>query len=196
MYAGTVFTARLSGSTAVAVRCENCRVKYYYPLHRTAVASETAHYGVGLDTARSRARKRVHELLRHMLEERIEAVPCPRCGCYQEKMFPLLRAPRYRWMQDIGILGMLFSFFAAIALLLLIFAPGLRPLVNINSEVAVGLFVCIGTAFLLSLGLLLMRGRRQAAYDPNDPETELERIALSRKLSITKEQAEAIMQDQ
>jgi hypothetical protein len=44
--------------------------------------------------------------------------------------------------------------------------------------------------------LLLVRWHKNANYDPNDPETEQERIELGRRFTITKEEAEELMEQE
>jgi hypothetical protein len=43
-----------------------------------------------------------------------------------------------------------------------------------------------------SITLLCLRGYLNARYDPNDPETEEERIKLGRSRSLTREEAEEL----
>jgi len=54
----------------------------------------------------------------------------------------------------------------------------------------------IAAAMVLSgIALLLVRHFKNANYNPNDPESEQERIELGRSLGITQEEAEQLMSD-
>jgi hypothetical protein len=171
---------RYSGETAVAVHCENCRRKYYYRLKRSARAEATSK-----DQARLIAKQR----LCRKLDGDIDPVPCPSCGWLQEEMVPLLRTPRLRWMQHLGIATLVIGAIFCIPLFLY-FDPTTRPADKPSLPLAVvsgSLVVWGGLSMLTMLG---MRSYLNARYDPNDPETEEERIKEGRRRSLTREEAD------
>jgi hypothetical protein len=195
-YGGVTYTARVSGTTAVAVRCEQCRNKYHYQLSRTAYGRDSAPYGLGSKTAKRNANKRARRRLEQMLEDDIDPVPCPKCGWYQEAMLGLLQGARLKWMRKTGIISVFVGWGIAMlaAFLLLVALNNERHQLPLIVPLILGL---LAVPFLLAAAvLLLVRRHRNAKFDPNDPETEQERMELGRRLSITKEEAEALMKHQ
>lgn len=195
VYDGVNYTATVKGSTPVAVRCEKCGHKYYYLLVCTAVGRGQAPYGLGAEAAKERARAAAERQLRRMLETEIVPVPCPQCGWYQEEMIPQLKAPRLRWMRFVGISGVVVGGLVAVVATLLTAASGERHSTIEPAAVVVAWGVTAIT-LLGGIALLLVRRHKNAGYDPNNPETEQERIELGRRFTITKEEAEELMQDQ
>jgi hypothetical protein len=175
--------ASAAGSTVVAVRCENCRNKYYYELNRAVRTFESG---------RERARKAAEHQLRQRLDNDIDPIPCPHCGWFQKEMISLLRSWRLRWMKVLGIIGLAASVpisFVGIAL------SDQRNQQRINIEPRVKyliwglyIFTLLGAALLF-----LVRNVRNSKYDPNDPETEQERIEFGRRFAITKDEADKIL---
>jgi hypothetical protein len=174
---------RLTGLTAVAVRCESCRRKYHYRLKRTVRAEAMS---------REQARRRAKQLLLRKLDCDIDPVPCPSCGCYQEEMLPLLLRPRLRWMQNLAIAGFALSLFCCVPVFLY-FDPSTRQ----ANKPPLPLVIAGGAAAVLggfsSITLLGLRGYLNARYDPNDPETEEERIDFGRSRSLTREEARELL---
>jgi hypothetical protein len=192
MFVAVTYSASAKGSTAVAVRCEKCSQKYYYKLTCTAIGRGSAPYGIGQEKAKQLARRMARQKLWEMLDTEIRAVPCPHCGWYQEAMLPLLRKPRLKRLQTVGwtilIVGGGFAFLAGVLFYGVLVQ---RPGVSLTEPIVVGLF---SLPFLLTGAvLLLVRRHLNASFDPNDPEKEQERIELGRRLSITKERAEELM---
>jgi hypothetical protein len=60
---------------------------------------------------------------------------------------------------------------------------------SIPVEVFYLAWAALALEVLVSAGLFLWLRGKSAGYDPNDPETEQERIELGRSLTITREQA-------
>jgi hypothetical protein len=190
-YVGVNHTATVKGSTAVAVRCEKCFQKYYYHLVCTAVGASEAPYGIGAEAAKKRARKQARLRLRRLLETEIAAVPCPHCGSYQEAMFPVLRKPRLKGLRKFGIVLLVIGGLAALV------ATAMTDRPNGFDRATLGVAWSIAPTLVLGGGgVLLLRRHKNATYDPNDPETEQERIELGRRLTITREQAEALTQEE
>lgn len=194
-YFGIKYTARVQGSTAVAVRCEKCFEKYYYQLVCTAVGRDSAPYGIGIETAKKRARQNAKRKLRRMLETAIASVPCPHCSYYQETMIPRLRAPRLRWLRKFGVysavVGGILAAVAAIVTMMHIDKPEKMDIVMVQVFWA---FPVI--PLLCAAAALLVRRHKNSHYNPNDPEAEQERLTLAQRFTITKEQAEALMEQQ
>jgi hypothetical protein len=107
-------------------------------------------------------------------------------------MVPLLRAARYRWMPYLGAAGVLLSgcFFFPVLLYLDNTAHSAdKP--SMWTAIACGTFMVLG--ILSSVTVLFLRGFMNARYDPNDAESEQERIEVGRKRSITREEAEDLL---
>jgi hypothetical protein len=192
VYVGVNYRATVQGSTAVAVRCEKCFQKYYYQLVCTAVGRSQAPYGLGAEGAKKRALQNARRRLRRMLDTEIVAVPCPHCGLYQEKMVSLLKVGRLEGLRILGIIGAVLGGVAAIIAAILTMAHMDKPddIAPVVVEVAWGVTAIV---LLGGIGALLLRRHKNAIYDPNDPETEQERIERGRRYTITREQAEALM---
>jgi hypothetical protein len=177
----------VSGSTPVAVRCENCKGKYYYELKRTAK-------GGALDkwVARAVARQR----LRRMLASDCEAVPCPECGWYQEEMVPLVRRSHRRWLQHVGMaVGFLGPLCFLPAFILILIEPRDPEVKEWTFPIMFGGFAAGFFLGFCTMIVMVLRNALNARYDPNDPETEAERIELGRELTITRAEAEAMLED-
>jgi hypothetical protein len=191
-YVDEVYTAKLSGSTAVSVRCEKCDKKFYYPLKCTATGRGSAPYGVGAERAKRLAQQMAKERLEWMLETDVAPVPCPRCGWYQEKMIPKLRRPRLERLRLFGLIsggiGGVLAALAGLVTLAYVDRPGM-----VHWSVVLLAWVIALSPLLSGVAALIVRQYRNATYDPNDPETEQERIELGCKLAISKEEAEAMM---
>jgi hypothetical protein len=191
-YVGVKYTASARGSTAVAVRCEKCFQKYYYHLICTGVGRGEAPYGLGAETAKKRARQAARRHLERLLETEIAPVPCPGCGHYQDNMIPKLREPRLRGLRTFGVytavVGGVLSGVATIVTMMYLDKPQNMDIAAV--QIFWGLAVI---ALLVEFGAILWRRYKNSCYDPNDPETEQERRELARRHTITREQAEAIM---
>jgi hypothetical protein len=176
--------ANYTGWTAVAVRCENCRRKYYYRLERT---------GRGEANTKEQARRIAKARLLKMLDCDIDPVPCPECGWYQEDMLPLLRKPRLRWMQHLGIACALFG--ACFLLpIILYFDKNTRLADKTSLQIVVNCGACWAALMVAAASVFVLRSYLNRRYNPNDPETEQERIELGRSRSITQEQAEELVE--
>jgi hypothetical protein len=192
VFFAVTYTASAKGSTAVAVRCEKCAQKYYYKLTCTAIGRGSAPYGIGQEKAKQLAQRMAKKKLWEMLDTEIRAVPCPHCGWYQQAMLRLLRKPGLKLMLQMGVItliaGCIFVFCAGVS-----FRSVSDPKLKTPIE-TVYLFACTALAFLLvGTALLLVRRRQYARFDPNDPETAQQRIELGHRLSITREQAEEVV---
>jgi hypothetical protein len=194
-YVGVNYSVTLKGSAPVAVRCENCGQKYYYLLVCTAVGRGQAPYGLGAETAKRNARRAAQRRLDRMLDTEIAAVPCPHCGWYQRAMLPLLRKPRLKGMRTLGVVGLVVGgVIGFIGGAIILGELDRSPITSLLVPCVIAL---VGLAFLLAgATLLLVRRHRNAHYDPNDPETEQDRLALGREYCITREQAEAFLEQQ
>jgi hypothetical protein len=133
--------------------------------------------------------------LRRMLEESKDAVPCPHCGCYQADMIPLLLKDRLTGMQVLGIVGLIVGVIAAAISFLLTLAAN-SPRSNLEPVVLTIAWGVTTVVLAAGIALLLVRWRKNATYDPNDYDTEQERLKLARRNTISKEEAEAIWEQQ
>jgi hypothetical protein len=141
--------------------------------------------------AREMARQRLRDMLRH----HIDPVPCPRCGWFQEEMLPLLRNRRLQWLRGLGITCLVLGGLAAAG------TTGWAqhrigrhvepPLPTLLAAVAAA-----AIALVLGAALLFVRHLNIARYDPNDPETNRERIDLGRSLTLTDEEAAELREDE
>jgi hypothetical protein len=177
---------KVDGTIAVAVRCRQCGEKYYYKLTRTARGE-----GQSVRQARANAKQR----LRRMLEYGIEAVPCPHCGWFQKKMVPLLHRRRLTGLRAYGVAALIVG--GVVAAVAAAFLDTYLDHGDGNAlRAGLALLRVAAVPLLAGVVLLLVRYRKNAAYDANDPETEQERIELGRQLGITREQAEELMEQQ
>jgi hypothetical protein len=193
-YHGTEYSVTLEASTAVAVRCEGCGQKYYYRLDCTAAGRCDAPGNYFAKGAQKRAWQIARRRIRRMLESEILAVPCPHCGQYQEEMAALLCKQRYGWTRDLGVVGGFLGLGGLIGPLFILFIESQKPPQTLAPEAGYVLSACGALVFLASVGLLLFRRHKYATFDPNDQESEQERVALGRRLAITREQAKALME--
>jgi len=176
---------RVGGSTVVVVTCRNCGEKYRYLLKRTAK---------GDSPSREQARQIAHQRLRLLLANSIDPVPCPFCGWFQKKMIPLLHKRRLPRMRSYALALVFVGILVAVLGLLMLksfFERGDKAMLA-PAQTLLG----IAAAMVLSgIALLLVRHFKNANYNPNDPESEQERIELGRSLGITQEEAEQLMSD-
>jgi hypothetical protein len=185
----------LEGSTAVSVRCEKCGQKYHYQLDCTAVGVSNASYGFGEKGMQERAWKLAERRLRDLLDTEIAAVPCPHCGWYQKAMVDLLRKRRRsRGMEQYGPVGIVIGLAGVLGPLAIGFFNEEAQPDKTTPPPALwyALSACAALVLLAGLGLIVYGRWKNAAFDPNDPETEQERIALGRRLAITAEQARTL----
>jgi hypothetical protein len=167
---------KVRGSTVVGTRCQQCGEKYHYQLKRAAW---------GQNPSKTMAREMAQKQLRGKLRNDIDPVPCPDCGWFQEEMVLLLRERRLRWLRALGIacvaLGMALGLGVAIWAQEQLVSPTVATLL---AALAIAVVPLLGGA-----AFLLLRHFDNARYDPNDPETEQERIELGRCRTVTKEKA-------
>ncbi len=183
----------VTGSTGVAVRCEKCERKFYYKLICKAFGRANLVPLADREDTRRTALGRAKQKLRELLETQIVPVPCPECGWYQRDMVPLLRAQQSPRLNKYGVAGLFLGPLVAAVGFALASASSGGPVVQQRggARLALGLGLLGLGAVLAVAGLLLLVirwYRFQKSYDPNEPKTVQERIALGRKLAITQEQ--------
>jgi hypothetical protein len=182
----------VTGSTGVAVRCEKCDRNFYYKLICKAFGRANIVPLADPENSRRTALSRANQKLRELLETQIAPVPCPDCGWYQRDMVPLLRARQSPRLNKYGVAGLLSGPLVAAAGFAMATASSDGPVVQQTGGARLVGFGLLGLGAVLAVaGLLLLVirwYRSQKSYDPNEPKTVQERIALGRKLAITQEQ--------
>jgi hypothetical protein len=159
IYFGETVTADAQGQAWRGQTCEHCGQQFYYRVDFTATGS--AHNPYYLDpNSQQRAEREAEALLDQALRREVVPVPCPHCTLYQRDMVPAVRAaqlPRMR-LAARALLGL-----APVAALLGCMISGAA-----GGGVAVALVPVLPAVCLIAgVGLLVKRGRRLAAYDPN-----------------------------
>jgi hypothetical protein len=181
----------VTGSTGVAVHCEKCEHEFYYKLVCKAFGRANLGPLTSREDAQRTAAGRAKQKLRELVKTQIAPVPCPQCGCYQQNMVPLLRARQSPRLNKYGLAGLLLGPLVVAVGFAITGATSGGPVgQGGGARFALGLGVMGVGAVLAVAGLLLLVirwYRSQTSYDPNDPKTVQERIALGRKLAITKE---------
>ena len=166
VYIGETITVQVRGQTWREEKCEHCNRVFHYQMRITATGAATNPYFLDSYGSPRRAEADAKARLDHALKHNVFAVPCPHCLLYQEYMVPAIRADRLRWMRSAGrfllALGGLILFFSA-SIIATIVIPAKESNPKAMAVVA-GLPVLPLSA---GIGLILLRRRRLAAYDPN-----------------------------
>jgi hypothetical protein len=161
------YTAKLAGSVLKLVLCENCGVEYVYRLERTATGSGTSMLFLDNRGARERASHLAEDRLRALLEQEIEAVPCPDCGWFQRSMIPKARSDHAHWMLTAGLVFLIVGFIAFA--LSFINGPPQNPT---PPWLHTAFVVAYGVCGVAGVGLLVGKFLRASRFDPNDMDPE------------------------
>lgn len=188
IYFGETVTAQAEGQTWRAEQCEHCGQQFYYLVR--FVATGTAHNPYFLDASSSnRAEADANNALDCALRQQVVPVPCPHCTLYQGYMVPAVRDDQFPRMR---IAGRVFLSLTPVALFI---GCGIFGAVSNaagpDADKAVGFAVAFGLpALFLSagIGLLLVRHRRQALYDPNAAEYAVGRRRLATGVALKPEE--------
>ena len=186
--------ATVTGSTGVAVRCEECEHRFYYKLVCKAFGRANVVPLADPEDTRRTALGRAKQKLKELLETQIAPVPCPECGSYQRDMVPLLRTRHLPHLRRFGVAALIVGGLLAVVGFAIAHAgaAGAPVVQRLGSpQVLLGLFFLGLGALLGAAGvaaILFRRFKATSNYDPNDPKSKQARIDLGRKLAITKEQ--------
>lgn len=170
------FTHESRGMVVRNVRCERCAHDYGYRITRMAKGSATSWLFLDNDGARATAWEEAEAGLARALEEGEEAVPCPECGWYQQRMIPLARRKYGRAAKVAGVVLLAAGVATFVALVVSSGEwrnPGQWGLI----EAVAGGLAFAGTCFLLA------RYAMAAGHDPNQGSVE-ERRRLGRSLAV------------
>jgi hypothetical protein len=192
----TTYTASVSGTTAVAVRCEECGEKYYYQLSRVAYGQASAMYGIGREEAKRQATRNAKRRLRRALEEDIDPVPCPECGWYQEKMLPLLRQGRLRWLTHVAGGCLVGGIVLFVSLMFFMWAAHEKKVPDPPDWVAWAWVGLAGLVLLAAPVLVVSRIVLNRLYDGNKALKKRERILRGQERAITREEADELLKRQ
>jgi hypothetical protein len=99
---GIDYTSMIHGTMHKFVPCEQCGVEYVYLLERIASGSSSSFLFLDNSGAEERASAKADAALRRKLERGVDAVPCPKCGWYQDHMIPAARRAHRLWMLILG----------------------------------------------------------------------------------------------
>ena len=100
------YSCNVSGGTYKFVECEECQQKYVYRMERHADGQGNSLYFLDNAGAQRRAENQAQAVLQHLLKTECDAVPCPKCGWYQEDMVKKLCREHRLWMYWLGIFAM------------------------------------------------------------------------------------------
>ncbi len=130
--------------------------------------------------ARQQAAAEAHERLRRALMGKVEAVPCPACGWYQQHMLPLARRMHHRWVRW---LGLALVFLLCPVLLLAAYLNYRSPYTPFDSWAWVYRALAAGVAAAAGVFLIAIRWRLGQAYDPNGVDPDV-RMAAGRSRAL------------
>lgn len=185
-YART-YTATMKGATLKPVHCEACQADYVYRYEASASGSGTSLLFLNNKGAAERARESAEKSLGQQLERGIDAVPCPQCGHYQERMFRILRKRHQRWMYTLGwtciVLAVLAFFVSFVSTSER--GPNARLVENISFGCGIGLGIA-------GLGLVIVRMVLASQFQPNAGSPE-PRLAIARERAMLRKDLEALL---
>jgi acyl-CoA synthetase (AMP-forming)/AMP-acid ligase II len=163
------------------VACEECDAEYIYSLTREGSGYGNSVYFLDEEGAKERASRRAEENLENQMRSACNAVPCPKCGHYQDHMLPRARAQR-AGIYKVG---------AGLALILMIV---FLVLALKSNPIRVGLPIA-GVCFLAMLALGMVALIIHVSYNPNkkSEEERLEIAAKDASLRNDFERAQAVM---
>lgn len=174
------YTATAAGTVVRRVRCEKCDGEYGYRMLCETKGSGTSVLFLDNAGAKARAGDRAVANLSQALETAEEAVPCPACGWYQQRMVPLLRRRYGRTARRIGY-GLLWAVPVVFVAILLVYG-------FTSDHVPWGLAVGLSAGVGLAGGcVLFVRARKAAGHDPNEGDPE-ERRSLGQSLAVAPEE--------
>lgn len=172
------YSTTVTGSEVRNVKCERCHAEFAYILSREGTGSDSSVLFLDSQAAEAAALKRATESLAVELKNAVDAVPCPKCGWYQQQMVESLReewGSPFMYVGAIcaatGIFGWITGFVISLAVLWS-WVWG-RQVTFPKTPVA----VCVGGGLaLIAVAYLLVKIRRMlaAGIDPNRDHTILE----------------------
>lgn len=158
VYFGRRYTSTVSRTVARQVRCENCRTVYGYQLTRRASGTGRSAYMLNNQGASRRAKERALAKLDAAIQNGVDLVPCPTCGCFQTDMIRLMRSRTHRWAMPVGLSVALAGGWIAILLMLTLSLTG-------GQEAALGFAGALSV--IGGAGLIFYTRHLRAALDPN-----------------------------
>jgi hypothetical protein len=166
------YTTTVTGRIPKLVRCEQCGFEYVYLLEATAAGAGTSVLFLDNEGAYQRSLAQAQALMHQELVGGSDVIPCPSCGTVQAHMLPRARQDYRHWMYTAGV-------FAMAAAGILVLPAVVYTLIDSTttgmSGVTAALIVGMATLFCVGLGLIQLRVRMAAAYDPNAEPVETRR---------------------
>ncbi len=164
------YNCQVSGGTYKFVECEDCKQKYVYRMMREAAGQGNSLYFLDNAGAERRAKNQAEAILKKTLAAECDAVPCPKCGAYQQDMMAKLCREYRLWMFWTGV----FAIFAGVlsgSLGFILFEADSRGW-------GLGLGVVTLLGFAGGIGLIVWRRKLADAFEPNDTPLE-DRLAIA-----------------
>jgi hypothetical protein len=153
------YSANVSGATYKFVECEECKQKYVYRMVRTGAGQGNSLYFLDNAGAQRRAQGQAKAELEHKLKKECDAVPCPKCGLYQEDMVEKMRKEYRMWLYYTGVF-VIFSAFLAAALGIALFGNELKV-------AGVSMFIVAVLGVVGGAGAIAWRIDQASGFDPN-----------------------------
>lgn len=100
---GRTYGATLRAKKLVIVRCQHCHCEYVYSMHLIGTGSGFSLLFSDNEGAEEEAVAEARRDLKRQVEEEIEMVACPDCGCYQPNMVAVAKRRRLRRGLGIGL---------------------------------------------------------------------------------------------
>ena len=185
MYLGNTYTATAAGSVLKLVHCEQCNHEFGYKMSRKAAGDAFSTLGLSNQRAADAAETQAGKRLQRKLAKSCDPVPCPECGLYQPEMVARLRVVRFKWL-DNPVFGLILSPIFMSIFLGGYFARQEQPILWFG--------VLFGVAWGLALAIGLTRTWLNRVIDPNASPAN-KRIALGKRLSMTKAEFERLAQE-
>lgn len=177
------FSARVSGSTWKAVRCDRCQSQFAYQMTREFTGQGVSPYMLDDAGAQQRAQTAANRGLEHALTNASDDVPCPQCLAYSTDATVRLKKAKYGWMFVVGLLAC----FGTLTIAPALFAPDV-PIAGAIAAVVVGSGI--------GIGLLVARSKLMNDFDPNSEESRGDRqTLLATKKTILRAQYEALLDE-
>ena len=171
----------VEGSREKAVECEACDRPYTYVLTREATGTDKSLFSWSDAAATRKAHANARKNLDRLLDEGVDAAPCPHCGWVQLAMVEAVRRRSYLGLRGVSRVLLLAAGGVAALFVAVLTAhpPGRGP----DRGDIVPYLIAAGTVGLIvTLGVLTwgLRSMLNQAYDPNaghhvraEPRTEV-----------------------